>query len=77
MDNLDPCPFCGSAAKVEHWHGGSVRKRRIGCDNDACDVSPSVTGANLKVAVRRWNTRLNPLTGRVEVSVYDSASKRG
>ncbi len=58
-----PCPFCGSPATIEYWHGGRPSKRMIACsgrpnhDNYACDVGPMVTGETRAEALRRWNTR--------------------
>lgn len=53
------CPFCGSPAQVEYWHGGGPDKRHIGCsDPDGiCDVAPGVTGESLAEARQRWNRR--------------------
>ncbi len=51
-----PCPFCGSPAVIQPWHGGK-RKRMIRCAYDACYVSPQVTGATAVEAIARWNHR--------------------
>lgn len=58
-----PCPFCGSPATIEYWHGGRPSKRMIACsgrpnhDNYVCDVGPMVTGETRAEALRRWNAR--------------------
>jgi len=57
-DDLLPCPFCGGIAKVEPWHGGARTKRMVSCDNEACEVSPCVTGPTPKVAKQNWNRRV-------------------
>lgn len=62
-----PCPFCGSPATIEFWHGGKPSKRMISCSNRAgtlgspasadCEVGPLVTGETRKEALARWNRR--------------------
>lgn len=71
MTHLLPCPFCGCEPIMEPWHGGGVRKKRVGCDNEDCFIQPAVTGTNIKVATTKWNTRLNNATGVVEAAVFD------
>lgn len=58
---LLPC-HCGSIPMVEPWHGGGPLKVVIGCDNDRCYDSPSVTGETLHTAQRKWNSRFKPKT---------------
>lgn len=55
----EACPFCGSPAEVEYWHGGGPDKRRIACSDPGgiCNVAPSVTGETLAQARKRWNVR--------------------
>jgi hypothetical protein len=57
MTKLKGCPFCGSVPTTVPWHGGGIRRRRIGCENESCHIMPSVVGANIKVAAQRWNKR--------------------
>lgn len=52
-----PCPFCGTQPVIEKWHGGGLRKRRVGCDNEECPASPDVMGSTSGRALRKWNTR--------------------
>lgn len=54
-----PCPFCGSQAVIEFWHGGRPSKRMLGCGArwTTCDVGPSVTGETKAMAIARWNCR--------------------
>lgn len=57
-DQLLPCPFCGGHPAVIPWHGGPPTKRLIECDNETCDVNPSVTGKTFEIARQRWNRRV-------------------
>lgn len=52
-----PCPFCGELPKIQPWHGGSPTKVLISCDNEDCEVGPSVTGGTADEAHERWNWR--------------------
>lgn len=53
-DQLLPCPFCGGDAEIMPWHGGPKTKRLIECDNETCDVHPSVTGTFMWLLVVMW-----------------------
>ena len=56
--HLLPCPFCGSAAEGEWWHGGGRNKTRIACgNNEACYIQPAVCGETPLLAARKWNVR--------------------
>ncbi len=52
-----PCPFCGSPAASEYWHGGAPTKLLIGCSGLECEVRPSVTGETRDEAIAHWNRR--------------------
>lgn len=56
-----PCPFCGSPATIQYWHGGKPTKRMIRCSDSLpgaiCWVGPGVTGETKSEAIRRWNRR--------------------
>ena len=57
--NLKPCPFCGSEAEIEFWHGGKPSKRMVSCADDTgtCEVAPQVTGETKREAIEKWNRR--------------------
>ena len=63
------CPFCGSLAQIEFWHGGGPRKRMVSCSNEACHVSPEVSGSTRKAALAKWNHRVLP--AKVEIKGED------
>ncbi len=59
-----PCPFCGSPATIQYWHGGGAFKRLIVCsdpDDNPCEVVPSITGETRAEALRHWNRRFDPI----------------
>jgi len=59
--DLIPCPFCGCAVEIEHYHddeGTSVCN--IGCDNVACEIKPrtqTVFSRYESEVVKQWNQR--------------------
>lgn len=55
--SLLPCPFCGSPAEIEFWHGGKPSKRHVSCSSLDCEVSPGITGETKRKAIKKWNTR--------------------
>ena len=56
MNELKPCPFCGSIPDVEPWHGGAISK--ISCTNELCPATPSTIGRNKTEAINLWNTKI-------------------
>jgi hypothetical protein len=59
-DNMKPCPFCGSSAEMEPWHGGGPNKQMISCSSETCEVSPMMTGETPAEAIAVWNMRTDP-----------------
>ncbi|KAB8123979.1 hypothetical protein D3W54_06950 [Komagataeibacter medellinensis] len=67
---LLPCPFCGSRAEIEWWHGGAPTKQMVSCggnsnDELVCEVSPMVTGETPEEAAEHWNRRHTERSARV------------
>lgn len=54
---LKACPFCGSPAQIEFWHGGAPTKRMVSCSGDDCEVRPMVTGETKRSAISKWERR--------------------
>lgn len=56
-DELKPCAFCGSEAKVERYDNVLVY---VKCANSECLVAPkTVFCRSREQAIRIWNTRSN------------------
>lgn len=58
------CPFCGKTPevkKLQSW--GCCYKHMVACRTATCPVAPSVIGATLADALRRWNTRATKTQG--------------
>ena len=51
------CPWCGTRPTIQPWHGGAPAKKMVSCENEDCDVAPSVTGETRTKALSAWNTR--------------------
>lgn len=58
-----PCPFCGSPAETELWHGGAPTKTRVVCSSYDCSVRPSSCEETYNRALAIWNNR-TPTPGR-------------
>lgn len=50
MEELKPCPFCGSTATLQcdAW---------VACDNDNCGCELTIS-INAEEAIAQWNTRV-------------------
>lgn len=53
---LLPCPFCGNAEVAYQLVAHRPRKRIIACYG--CDVEMNVTFDSSKIAVQKWNSRV-------------------
>ena len=57
---MKPCPFCGSApVQSSSNNGEGFMDAWIECENDKCDINPSVSDPNLYTAIEMWNKRNN------------------
>lgn len=50
------CPFCGEPPTVKKLQGCGD-KHLVACKTATCPVAPTVIGATLADAIRRWTTR--------------------
>ena len=58
MNELKPCPFCGSAALLDHIPiSGGCEIYRVKCTNEACKVTTFCEEEKL-AAVAVWNRRI-------------------
>lgn len=58
VGKMRSCPFCGAAAQIKPWHGGTTgHKFEVSCSNDYCHASPSVYAPTKEKAIERWNMR--------------------
>ena len=54
MEQLKPCPFCGSKARVNIFGN----EYQISCDNCCCDVLPNTwLYFTEEEVIEAWNTR--------------------
>ena len=57
---MKPCPFCGSApVQSSSNNGEGFMDAWIECENNRCDINPSVSDPNLYTAIEMWNKRNN------------------
>lgn len=57
-DELKPCPFCGSEAKIERYDDCSLAY--VKCANSECLVeAKTVFCRSIERAIQIWNTRPN------------------
>ena len=62
MEELAPCPFCGSEANIFHRDGIEFTYS-VECSNEE-DCNGSVSSLeNEEEAIKTWNTRVNPHAG--------------
>lgn len=52
------CPFCGEhpPLSAHQFHFG-INRFVVGCENEDCDVQPTVSAPTLNDAWKRWNKR--------------------
>lgn len=56
MNDLKPCPFCGSKPEIRRYGG----KYSAECPNDDCEVRPETfLKYSSDEAVKAWNRRAN------------------
>lgn len=53
---LDPCPFCGSSAKL-HRIADWVDRWYVSCSNSECGIEQAFTENSVDAAIEKWNTR--------------------
>ena len=67
MDDLKPCPFCGSDPMPEFYSSEDGSGYAIHCQAEACPAWPSVHGENEEEAIAAWNARApDPRLAEVE-----------
>ena len=67
MDDLKPCPFCGSDPMPEFYSSEGGTGYAIHCQAEACPAWPSAHGENEEEAIAAWNTRApDPRLAEVE-----------
>jgi ribosomal protein L37AE/L43A len=64
IEKADVCPFCGKTPTVQRLQSwGCEYKHLVACRTATCPVAPTVIGATLADAIRRWNTRATKTQG--------------
>jgi hypothetical protein len=58
--DLLPCPFCGSRAESQVLKFGEFEQYEVRCTSIKCFVDIR-SYRSMKDAVRKWNSRFNPL----------------
>lgn len=67
MDDLKPCPFCGSDPVPEFYSSEDGSGYATHCQAEACPAWPSVHGVDENEAITAWNTRApDPRLAEVE-----------
>lgn len=55
IDNLLPCPFCGSEARSYSY---GTKASVVHCSNESCHVRPEIhSSGGEDVSINMWNTR--------------------
>ncbi len=62
-DPLQPCPFCGGAAKLWKTTAVGGEKWIAACLGAKCTVVTHASGWTEGEAITRWNTRAQPTEG--------------
>ena len=70
MDDLKPCPFCGSDPMPEFYSSEGGTGYAIHCQAEACPAWPSTHGENEDEAITAWNARApDPRLAEVEADL--------
>jgi Lar family restriction alleviation protein len=62
MDELKPCPFCGSTnidvIEATNYYGSGISRWTCQCGNEECSVLINKTTLTRAQAIEAWNKRV-------------------